>query len=600
MTESKDLTPTDPRIAGALAKYSLDVKIGDLFMDNYGSLGQIVRFNCHERDNMDPLIRVALRYLDSTHERLIDLEELHFPNWIKVTVSPEQLDELVIEAMRDPSRLDPYAAQVNTNEMSLVRTETGNRVTDMLAETQRRMTQVEMISRRIEMKQQAIRSIVWRMKDQIKYLEKVLDALMLYTGLNEKVTLLRDGAPAPIETPITFRQLILYMDEEVGDPRIQLDFEEIEHFDKWLLSDPANLDKVLPETKGLVAIRPSRQKWFYSNHPWARARQDEDRRVYLLCRNGEKVYRIWTGTKAFESKLFPGPDEIQRVFDDTNRYISDYRREETMFGWKRQILLLQGILDRTDIFLPMSHFVLLTDPNTYQGLIQIIYDAEPSLTEGRARYKDWKSAVNAGIKRGSRVIIGRVEKRGVWSYTARFTLDFVHDYNCPPPPKAGVYTIEDVQELRVSYTEDNPKVYYVIRYNPKDTVYGPWGEYDPHPRKNRVGFRLRASDSFVLNYDGISLEDVEYYIGDRLERQGYLDMLPVLYEIRDRRLAEIGHEQHFVNLVAGRLECDPAIVWAAVEWWKTKVIWKRTIAEDDAKAMRMIEKRVTRQLKGGK
>lgn len=33
-------------------------------------------------------------------------------------------------------------------------------------------------------------------------------------------------------------------------------------------------------------------------------------------------------------------------------------------------------------------------------------------------------------------------------------------------------------------------------------------------------------------------------------------------------------------------------VWAAIDWWKKKNIWKRPLLEDDSKAWRMIRKRL--------
>jgi len=37
---------------------------------------------------------------------------------------------------------------------------------------------------------------------------------------------------------------------------------------------------------------------------------------------------------------------------------------------------------------------------------------------------------------------------------------------------------------------------------------------------------------------------------------------------------------------------DEKSVWEAVEWWKYKNKWKRPIEQNDAKALRMIEKRL--------
>jgi len=49
--------------------------------------------------------------------------------------------------------------------------------------------------------------------------------------------------------------------------------------------------------------------------------------------------------------------------------------------------------------------------------------------------------------------------------------------------------------------------------------------------------------------------------------------------------------------MAIELKCDEKEIWKAVDWWKHKVIWKRPIRQDDAKAWRMIKGRINREIK---
>lgn len=94
----------------------------------------------------------------------------------------------------------------------------------------------------------------------------------------------------------------------------------------------------------------------------------------------------------------------------------------------------------------------------------------------------------------------------------------------------------------------------------------------------------------------MDLDTVEYYINSRIDRENYLKMLPVLYQIKKMRLEEIKWEKGFVKSMALDLECDEKLVWDAVDWWKNKVIWKRPIRKDDAKAWRMIKQRLKRKI----
>ena len=126
-------------------------------------------------------------------------------------------------------------------------------------------------------------------------------------------------------------------------------------------------------------------------------------------------------------------------------------------------------------------------------------------------------------------------------------------------------------------------------YTPGDTIWRGWGEEDG-PRKKRIGFHFDTTE--VLNYDQLELDDLEFYINSRTERQHYLEMMPLLFKLRRERKEELEHEKHFVKLVAQRKNVSEDKVWKAVSWWKFKNKWKRPIAEDDAKALRMIERRL--------
>ena len=128
---------------------------------------------------------------------------------------------------------------------------------------------------------------------------------------------------------------------------------------------------------------------------------------------------------------------------------------------------------------------------------------------------------------------------------------------------------------------------------------GGFGYYSD-TRKNRLTYRLRQEDK-IINYDRISLEDIEFYLNSRLERKHYLNVLPVLLEVRKSLLREQKQEDAFRWMMIGELrksgmseETASRHIDEAIDWWKYKNIWKRPISDDDAKAFRMIRKRVSR------
>ena len=110
---------------------------------------------------------------------------------------------------------------------------------------------------------------------------------------------------------------------------------------------------------------------------------------------------------------------------------------------------------------------------------------------------------------------------------------------------------------------------------------------------------LLSFDDLYLNYDRVSLEDVDFYLNSRLERKDFLHVLPTLITMRKELRKEQAEEGAFRQMLQGRLlskgvseSRSAALIDSAIEWWKYRTITSRPIRSDDAKAMRMIEFRL--------
>ena len=490
-----------------------------------------------------------------------------------------ELEAEALETIQDPSHLQPY--EIPSDTTALVTSSGPERLEMAVSDLNKKRLKAEILGRIIQRKVNAITSMVSEMNKQIKKLKKVIGIFELYLGVEEEIVQLTDGQRESPNTPVSIRQLVLYMDEEVGDPTEGgIDFRRVDDFDDWVVD---NFKLLIPETKGMVVMRPSRQKrWQRGRFGEFLAVQKDDYRCYLLIRNGDVLYRIFTGISHIGAKFFPSPSEFEEIVKTSRegRGFEQQDAEELHLFTIKNAMLVQGLIDRTPVFSPYSE-----RPDMLKGepLINVIWDAELTLPDGQMTFDEWHEWSNDQIKRGSRVIIGPVD----WY---RRTTDgrFIGYRNYPPPaPKQGLYTVEKVE----------PHKYYknafIIKYNPKDEVAGRWYQ-DWHERKNRLSFRLYPSDDFVFNYDLLDLVLIERFLNSRIERVNYLKVIPLLWEMRKQRLEEMEWEEYFVKLVAHETGKPEKEVWAAVEWWKNRVIWKRPITKDDAKAHRMI----TRHLGG--
>ena len=146
----------------------------------------------------------------------------------------------------------------------------------------------------------------------------------LYAGLTEDIVCCREGAPASANERLRIMQRRLYMDEEclLGYRHGGMEFKDIHRFDEWL-SEPDNLERILPFPRCMVAMRVRRLKKdreYDGSLMSAMVNFDLgelDRLTFLYVRNGERVYRLNCSLE-FDELIFPDkamfdPDEPRMV-----------------------------------------------------------------------------------------------------------------------------------------------------------------------------------------------------------------------------------------------------------------------------------------------
>ena len=272
------------------------------------------------------------------------------------------------------------------------------------------------IERQMRAKLWEIDQVMAPMKAQVALLEEGINAVNLYLGRDEDLVQLVEGQPATADTPITVRQLVLYMDEEcaVAAEDGGIDATKIGSFDDWLLSDPAHLDQVLPETRGIVALQARRRTKDYNDPFVNRMMADANAQTYWLIRNGECVYRTTTDFQVGKH-LIPPRDEFTSFFlshDGTplEPGTSAWKKaEESADARKRHFmrsaLILQGLLDRTAVLAPLpAEGVSFLQPHSYdEGHVVIVTDAELTIGDGHQPFKKWLQGLQQQLRPGMRI-----------------------------------------------------------------------------------------------------------------------------------------------------------------------------------------------------
>ncbi len=449
------------------------------------------------------------------------------------------------------------------------------------------------------------------MREKVQQLEEVIATANLYLGKAESIVRLRGGEPAPADTPITVRQMVLSMDEETailvghGGEQTGMDHANIELFDQWLLEDPAHLDQITPEQKGVVAIVPRRRGKDYGD-PWAnKARNQENLQTYFLVRNGAQLARMDTDFNVGEN-LVPKRTEFVGFFREQrwNSAIREYETVDLVPGthqWARAekqqgarqrhfmkvALILQGLIDRTNLFEPLPEGgISLLHPESYeQGKAIMLADGENSLTTLRKPFYMWLRDLNAQLQPGMRVIgqfghqtFRTSHKETTWrgrEYNGR-----IHPIGASYPHSSVIHRIE---------RRDGDG--FAFLYERTDEIWkrDQWGRETYEVPTQRASARVYPSDPFIIPIDLVDVPTMQGYLHARTERRAYFNMFPVLktaIAIKDREAAE---EAPFIDYLAAQAATDLQVnpegikddLKAVVAWWKLGNKWHRPLVNDE-------------------
>lgn len=435
------------------------------------------------------------------------------------------------------------------------------------------------------------------LKAQMARLGDGIDAVNLYLGRDEEIITLAEGVPAPAGTPIVVRQTVLSMDQEcaVAADAGGIDATSVEAFDAWVTADPAHLDQVLPEPRGIVALMPRVTPTDYGD-PWVNERMREANQVtYLLIRNGDCVYST-TAWFSVGARLIPAADEFTRFFRTERRGpggdVEVFDLEPGSAAWARAeaaadartrhfmkvAMLLQGLIDRTAVLAPLpAPDVSFLRPDSYDaGHVVVITDDDRALGDGAERFRDWQARLCAQLDVGMRIVgafsgtawrdANEHDRSRGWRHTR------LRPETASVPPTGVLLRIED---------RDPRTGELVVRYDRTDRRYGyehgDWGEWGEWPYKTRASVRIRPTDTFIVPFDVADRGDMERFLGRRADRADYLTMIPLLRAAIAAKDEEAATEADFRKLlasqIAARNHTDIADAEASLDqlvgWWKT-------------------------------
>lgn len=440
------------------------------------------------------------------------------------------------------------------------------------------------------------------LRDKAARLMDAVQAISLYLGSDEQIVLLRDGDPAPADTPITVYQTTLFMGEEmalaaeaagIADATIDPGEKGWASFDEWLLADPAHLDRVCPARRGIVALRSAREQRRFDNRAG-----DGSEVTHFLVRNGDQLaWVVASQDFTVGNRLVPEHDEFDRYFHD--RFTRDEfgRPAKLHIGtpaWDRAqaaadaaqkrylkiALILQGIVDRSPLLSPLpAEDISFTSVHSYDAGHVVVATDDNTLPSGVAPYTQWSARIRADLEPGQRVVLGHISHDELRGNRREYIRGVLHPAGASDPPRGVPLVVKRAGSG------------FKVSYRRPDTV---WKRDVPVPDRPGYVYRgltpVEASGYASVTFDGdeswllpidhpmVTVEALEWYLTSRDNRRHLQQMVPLLRSalrvLRDEHAAEAPFVDLLVTAAVrdhGLGEDDARQVVAdCVFWWKTK------------------------------
>ena len=252
-----------------------------------------------------------------------------------------------------------------------------------------------------------------------------IESLDLYVGKDVEVQPIREGEGAPKSVPLTFVQRKLLMDEELAvwtDLDEWFDFEKEHLFFEALRKHDGLVNQIFPSERCVLVMATTRRYIDYGDK-WSNiTRNNENRKVFILVRNGMNIHRVFSPVESHlgTARLFPTRDDQERIFrglDGSQIKFEDVaytdkleKHEQFALHYKRFLLLVCGLDHRLKLFGdfyegPQSLQFVSTDfQERYCRFL--CDDDEGAMLPGvdHLSVAEWIDAKNAYMRSGSRVL----------------------------------------------------------------------------------------------------------------------------------------------------------------------------------------------------
>lgn len=428
--------------------------------------------------------------------------------------------------------------------------------------------------------------------------------MRLFLGEDMSVTGILDGPGADPSEPLTFMQRMLFLDEEIIVNSLLEGFSD-DQMDPENLADIFNdnfglVERMLPFPRCAAIVRVRRHSRTLDAQEMdivqifeALQIAEADKRVHILVRDGQRLHMVTADDVTSRAeRFFPSRAEIDALFH-TRSYLGretreilpdnvDYaeareKHDERALSYKRFLILLWGLHERTDIFGPfMDKGANWLAATTHDTRFRFVHDEEDALEDGRPDVATYITNLNAGMAHGSRALV--YWKNAFDGENAPALCDITRDRIVM---KAGVALRHEISQTLI--TAQNGRLFGKAPAL-RDSYNKPIREFDANVRLAQPAsltpeYPDRAPAiscaEGVLCLDHCRLEDVTYYIESRAARRQYLRFAHLLNAAHETLTSDRAQAE----ILAGQMDIESAgldfsTFDSALHLWRSGNKWR--------------------------
>ena len=263
-------------------------------------------------------------------------------------------------------------------------------------------------------------------REHVKKIQDGVRSLELYIGKDVEVVTICEGESAPKSIPLQIVQAKLMVDEELAvwtDLDEWFDFSDMNRFHEVLKSHPSLVDQIFPSERCIVCMATTRRYVDYRDQWENQARNMQNKVVFLLVRDGQNVYQVFSSVESHlgTSQLFPSESEQQShfrgmdgstiKFEDVS-YTDRLKAHDLMaLHYRRFLILICGLDHRLKLF---GEFYDKRTPHSFLTLdfqrqfMTFLHDSDGSgllaAPELRPSLAEFVCRANSALQSGSRVL----------------------------------------------------------------------------------------------------------------------------------------------------------------------------------------------------